>query len=349
MTDRKKILVAIIAIAIIAGSAGIFLATENKTQSSGKSSESKVKEPFILRYQYQIGSARLFEVADKLGYLKDEGITIKSAGIYQGGPEELMALTSGGVDTAFSNVAPLINAFNSGIKYKLVVPSGSGRVKTANGDILPSGGLVVLKKSGINSAKDLIGKKIGVNILGAQAENVLREYFHENGIDIKDVQLLVVPSPNHYQALKQGQIDASYQWSANFYQLLDDNDNKLLLGEQDITGDVAGTGQVFTEDFIKKNPEVVSGFVRAYAKAWDWAMEHPKEYQEIAAEIIKEQGGNPDRAKYAYPPSERKHALLNDQDIQLYIDWQVKYGKLKEGVIKPSDVYTNKFNPYYNK
>lgn len=349
MTDRKKNLAAIIAIVIIAGSAGIFLANENKTQSSGKSSESKVKEPFILRFQDRPGSVRIIEIADKLGYLKEEGIVLKSVGTYIGGPEELMALSSGGVDVGFSNLAPIINAINSGIKFKMVVPSGTALVKNVKGETIPNGGLVVLKKSGINSAKDLVGKKIGVNVLGAQAENVLREYFQQNGVNIKDVQLLVVPSANHYQALKQGQIDASYQWSQFFYQQLEDNDIKLLLAESEITGDIAGTGQVFTEDFIKKNPEVVSSFVKAYVKAWDWAQEHPKELQEISKEIIQKQGGNTELAKYTYPPSERKHALLNDNDIQLYIDWQVKYGKLKDGVIKPSDVYTNEFNPYFNK
>lgn len=42
----------------------------------------------------------------------------------------------------------------------------------------------------------------------------------------------------------------------------------------------------------------------------------------------------------------RDHALLADSDAQFWIDWLVKDGKIKEGQFKPSDIYTNQFNPY---
>ena len=45
----------------------------------------------------------------------------------------------------------------------------------------------------------------------------------------------------------------------------------------------------------------------------------------------------------------RDHALLADSDAQFWIDWLVKDGKIKEEQFKPSDIYTNQFNPYYEK
>ena len=36
---------------------------------------------------------------------------------------------------------------------------------------------------------------------------------------------------------------------------------------------------------------------------------------------------------------------LHDRELQIWIDWLVKDGVLKPGQLRPSDVYTNEFNP----
>ena len=106
-------------------------------------------------------------------------------------------------------------------------------------------------------------------------------------------------------------------------------------------------GLFMSEKFIRENPLVVRQFVEANAKAADWAMEHPEEAKELALKIMKAKGGNPEIAKYWKGFSVRKHALLADSDVQFWIDWLVKDGKLKEGHFKPADIYTNEFNPYF--
>ena len=71
-------------------------------------------------------------------------------------------------------------------------------------------GYYVLDDSPIRSARDLIGKKVGMNTLGAHHEFVVREWLAQQGLtpeEIKQVELVVVPPVNTETALRQGQID----------------------------------------------------------------------------------------------------------------------------------------------
>jgi ABC-type nitrate/sulfonate/bicarbonate transport system substrate-binding protein len=71
-------------------------------------------------------------------------------------------------------------------------------------------GYYVLENSPIRSARDLIGKKIGMNTLGAHHEFLTREWLAQQGLtpdELESVQLVVVPPVNTEQALREGQVD----------------------------------------------------------------------------------------------------------------------------------------------
>jgi len=343
MNNTIKIFSVVIGIAIVL-SAGLFLAKEDNTQNSNLQSESKVKKNFTLRYVGTADSVTPFEVADKLGYLAEEGITLNYIGLSAGASQDVISLSSNQIDVLHTNLDPIISAKAAGVKIRAVVAGGASQQKNANGELFPMGGLLVLKKSGINSAKDLIGKKIGVTSRGGHADYDLGIYFKKNGLKPEDVDIIVIPSANILQALKTGQVDGIYVCSTVFQKGYTDSEIKLLTHHIELIGVVPTCGYSFTEDFIEKNPDVVAGFVRAYVKAWDWSWEHPKEYQEVGAEIIKKKGGKADMANYLFPQN-AQHALLTDKAVQNVIDQLTQEGKIKVQ-ITPSEIYTNKFNPY---
>lgn len=347
MNNKNKIIFAgimVIGIAI-AFSAGLFQTKVDQTQNSNVQSESKVKTNITLRYVGTPDSVAAFEVADKLGYLAEEGISLNWIGLSAGAPQDIVSLTSNQIDILHTNLDPLISAKAAGVKIRAVVAGGASQVKLANGELLPMGGLLVLKKSGINSAKDLIGKKIGVpTSRGGHADFDLKILFDQNGIKQEDVDIVVIPTANILQALKTGQVDAIYPCGATFQKGYDDSEIKVLTSHLELIGIRPTCGYSLSEDFIAKNPDVVAGFVRAYVKAWDWGWEHPKDYQEISAEIIKKKGGNVAMAKYTFPQN-ATHALLTDKAVQSVIDQLTEEGKIKVQ-ITPSEIYTNKFNPY---
>jgi ABC-type nitrate/sulfonate/bicarbonate transport system substrate-binding protein len=81
------------------------------------------------------------------------------------------------------------------------------------------------------------------------------------------------------------------------------------------------------------------------AKAADWSTQNPVEAQALVKEIYTKKGDNPDLAKYWTPTQAWPHALIEDRDVQWWLDVFVQQGTLKEGQYKPLDIYTNKFNP----
>src|SRR5690606_30841315 len=88
--------------------------------------------------------------------------------------------------------------------------------------------IVVLEDSPITSAKDLVGKKVAVNTLGANSEAVLDTWFDQEGLsEAEQDQITLVPLPplNTPEALGNGKVDAAsvsflgYEQAAKQYPL----------------------------------------------------------------------------------------------------------------------------------
>src|SRR3954471_12370134 len=169
----------------------------------GKAASGAGKEVTELRYQGSVGAVTLPELAADLGYLGN--VKIKWIGNTISGPQDIQAATTG--DTDFGG------AFNGAI---VKLAAAKAPIKAVIGyygvDKLTFNGFYVLDGSPIRSARDLIGKKIGVNTLGAHAEAITKTYLARNGLsdeEIKQVELVVVPPVNTEQSLRQGQIDVA--------------------------------------------------------------------------------------------------------------------------------------------
>jgi ABC-type nitrate/sulfonate/bicarbonate transport system substrate-binding protein len=152
-----------------------------------------------LRYQGSVGAVTLPELAADLGYLGN--LKLKWIGNTISGPQDIQAATTG--DTDFGG------AFNGAI---VKLAAAKAPIKAVIGyygsDATTNMGFYVLNNSPIKTARDLIGKKIGVNTLGAHAEAIVKTYLTRNGLtddEIKTVELVVVPPVNTEQSLRQGQ------------------------------------------------------------------------------------------------------------------------------------------------
>ena len=205
----------------------------------------------------------------------------------------------------------------------------------------------MLENSSIKSAKDLIGKRIAVNTLGAASDYSTREYLARNGISKDQVQLVVIPTPQFEQVLRQRQVDVLATGGMTADKIEEGGGVRVLARESDFLGEQT-TAVIFTsEKFLKEKPETARQLVEAIAKAADWAREHPREAKELATKILRDRGEKPENARYWNGFGVREHALLSDTDIEYWIDYLVKDGRIKDRQFKPSDIYTNEFNPYY--
>jgi ABC-type nitrate/sulfonate/bicarbonate transport system substrate-binding protein len=122
--------------------------------------------------------------------------------------------------------------------------------------------------------------------------------------------------------------------------------------QYDVRGTFVILGSGFREDFIQQHPQVVIHFVNAIERSrhavWDAWNKNPQAVRKAYADITASKGGNPTLAQYYRINYVPEHQYANDADIQWWIDILVNEGKLTPGQIKPSDVYTYKYNQYYS-
>lgn len=214
-------------------------------------------------------------------------------------------------------------------------------------------GYFVADGSPIKGPRDLIGKKIGVNTLGAHLEAVVKEYLKRGGLtpeEIKQVELVVVPPVNTEQSLRQGQIDVAALSGILRDKALERGGIHPLFKDIDLFGPFTAGSVVLTEKFIKQNPATVKKFVEAFAKAVEWTQTHSRE--EVIAtskEIIAKRKRNEDSTAIEFWKSSgvaNKGGVIDAKEFQTWIDWLEREGEIKPGQVKAEDVFTNEYNPF---
>jgi NitT/TauT family transport system substrate-binding protein len=96
--------------------------------------------------------------------------------------------------------------------YLQAVDGGLDHVVVAGGGLTSKAsvgfGLVARAGSGIRTAADCAGRKIGVPGIGAFLHVTFREWLKLNGVDFKKVNFIEAPFPQHGDLLRSGSIDA---------------------------------------------------------------------------------------------------------------------------------------------
>ncbi|MGW1958598.1 ABC transporter substrate-binding protein [Streptomyces sp. NPDC001920] len=297
-----------------------------------------------LRYQGWAGQVTLPELAEDLGYLED--VKLKWVGNTISGPQDIQSAATGQVDFggAFNGAVVKLAANNAPIK---AVISYYGADKYAYN------GFYVLKDSPIRSARDLIGKKVGMNTLGAHSEAMLDIYLQRGGLsqaDIDKVEPLVVPPVNTEQSLRQKQIDVAVLGGILRDKALETGGIRPLFTDYQLLGAFSAGTYVMTDRFLKQNPDTARTFVTAVGRAIEWSRTTP--HEEIVArmtEIVKKRGRNEDTAPLKFWRSygvAETAGRITGKELQLWIDWLAERGDIKKGQVELSDLYTNEFNAY---
>jgi ABC-type nitrate/sulfonate/bicarbonate transport system substrate-binding protein len=327
--------------ALAAALAGALLAT-TALSACGKSADAAGTQTRQLRYQGWVGQVTPPELAEDLGYLGD--VKLKWIGNTISGPQDIQAATTGDVDFG--------GAFNGAIvKLKANRAPITAVIGYYGADKDSYNGFFVLDKSPIRSARDLIGKKIGVNTLGAHAEAITKTYLKRNGLtpdEIKQVELIVVPPVNTEQSLRAGQIDVASLSGPLRDKALEHGAIRPLYTDFELLGPFTGGSYVIRDDFRKKNPDTVRTFVTGTAKAIEWARTQPRETViERFRTILTKRARNEDDSQLTFWKSygvAGKGGTITDTDFTTWIDWLSSIGELKDAGLKPADLYTNEYN-----
>ena len=332
-SDRRSFLLSSLAL----------LASCSRKQASDEGPSSQF-ETLELRYQGTTGQVEPAELAESLGYLAP--LRLKYVGSIFSGPQSVQAAATG--DTDFGG------AFNGAILNLL---AGKAPIRSVIGyygvDELRQTSFFTLSDSPIQSARDLIGKKIAVNTLGAHSEFMIKEYLSRNGLaadDIRQVTLVVMPPVNTELALRQHQVDVAALYDVFRDRALERGGLRSLFTDYELFGKLTAGTYVMRTDFIRKNEKTTQQFVSAVARAIEWSRQTPRE--EVIArfeKIINERGRNEDTAVVKYWKSygvAGKGGVISEREFQIWLAWMIKDGSLKPGQLSLADVYDNRFNPF---
>ncbi|MGY4345380.1 ABC-type nitrate/sulfonate/bicarbonate transport system substrate-binding protein [Bradyrhizobium sp. GM7.3] len=189
-----------------------------------------------VRYQGWAGQVTFIELADDLGYLAP--LKLKWIGNTISGPQDIQTVVTGDIDIGGAFYGAIIKLIAAKAPIKAVVGYYGSDGNTYNG-------YYVKDDSPIKTARDLIGKKVAVNTLGAHLEFVLREYLARNGVtpaEAKQVTLVAIPPVTGEQVLRQGQVEVTTLNGVLRDKALERGGIRRLFADTDISSETSPAG-----------------------------------------------------------------------------------------------------------
>lgn len=164
-----------------------------------------------------------------------------------------------------------------------VVVAGGGVTSKTNTTF----GFVARPGSGIRTAQDCVGKKIGVPGLGAFLHVTFRAWLKQNGVDYKKVNFIEVSFPQHGDLLRGGSIDAVVTADPFKTRIIDSSAGYVasyystFLPEGNPTIVYAGK-----REWVAKNPAATKAFRDAVIEGAAF-VQQPKNIDKVRAAISK--------------------------------------------------------------
>lgn len=224
-------------------------------------------------------------IAETLGYYDDEGL--KWEAVFQSTGESQMNLTTGKTDVGSgllaTTIQPLANGFD--IKIPLGIHTGCQKV-------------LVKKDSGINSAADLKGKKIGTSGMASSSTVITQRTLANLGIGVAppnlEVDFVIFQSSDLPLAISTGQVDAIALGDPQAYLAEQEHDLKVIINQatDDYLKDEFCCMVQLRTGFYLEHPKAAAKFVRAIQRAAAFVQENPEKTAELLAEA-KHVAGDP--------------------------------------------------------
>jgi sulfonate transport system substrate-binding protein len=217
-------------------------------------------------------------VAKKKGWLERElkkaKVTVKWT-TFLAGPPMNEAFAAGEEDIGLLGDTPAIIARAAGQNIRVVGLASSGPKALA---------IVVRKNARFTSAKELKGRKVAVT-KGSYAHHLLALVLQNNGLTTEDIRLINLPVADIGTALINGDIDAGAIWEPHITKLEESGTIRVLVDGTDIKKGVLVI--ITPHQFAADNPTLVTAFLKAYQRGYDFVKANPVQAAELIADEAK--------------------------------------------------------------
>ena len=186
-----------------------------------------------------------------------------------------------------------------------------------------SQGIVAAPNSGINTLKDLYGKKVALISKGGTGDYIIHQAFAHNGLDASQVQEVEMSPSNFNAAFTSGQVDAIATFDQNLAAAIVTPGAKLLTdGTQ--YGSLNVSIHMVSKSFAEQHPDLVKKMYDALVQESDKAQKDPS----VITNAYKEFGASDSLvqqiAKFDVPeirPIDDAGLAQLEQQAQQYVDF----------------------------
>lgn len=266
----------------------------------------------------QLSNTDVF-AAVQSGYFEDQGLTATTQ-ILTAGSNAIPQLISGELTFATVDTTTAINATLQNVGITAVATNTVGIP-----DDTGYGMIVAGADAGIESPKDLEGKKVQVNALGGTAQVLTQASVESDGGDPSKVEFVEIAPPQALPALQAGQVDAAVLSEPNVTAAKALGFVAVFNPEQDTVPNLPTFVFVTSTAFAQENPAVVTQFQNAILASNQALNADPELIRETALtstevpeEVLAQVEGLP---LFGEEP-------LSGEQVQEYIDILVEYGAL---------------------
>ncbi|MDO9486257.1 MAG: ABC transporter substrate-binding protein [Actinomycetota bacterium] len=212
----------------------------------------------------------LIELAKVRGSFAAEGLDIKIVPL-DSGPNVVVGVVAGQYDLGYTAYAPPLLAYANGSPLRIV--SGVG---TVGKDGL-NGGTLVRKDSGINSWKDLAGKKIASNAPRSLFSLTVPAAIAAAGGDASKIQIIPLPFSEIPKAVADGRVDAGVALEPFLSKGLADYPTVRNLGDSThaVLPEGSPVGVVFTSaSTLAAKSDAIARFKKVFDQTVKYANKH---------------------------------------------------------------------------
>jgi NitT/TauT family transport system substrate-binding protein len=200
------------------------------------------------------------------GFFKEVGLELEP-GVFDSGSNQVALLAAGKIDVAGGTPAVgLFNAFAQGVNSRIVADKGTHT--PGHGYIAF---LVRKELSGqvkrVEDLKKLDKPRFAINATGgAGAEAQLKQLLKMAGLDIKQVDVKIVPYPQVPAALASSSLDVAPTIEPYATKVIEQGIGTKLVWIDDFRPNDIGGVLMYSEQFIKERPAAARNFMIAYLR-----------------------------------------------------------------------------------